>query len=612
MENPDFLKKKYDLHKAPEVESAAKRTLKRTGEKVPQNTNDQIQNYLDRFKEIIDRKDPEDREMGMQALKKVLHDKFVIKEDEIPEAYYENQARLARQQGHGDIQIGKQQRKELAEVVIVDQESSLDNWIDYLSSSDATYPDWLKYYAFRSVTQMGAYDKEKKEFGKRSKGTTKPFADINREALAYVLDAVSQKYGKRHTELLNLGEEEKKEFEKFLQGENFSKLYSWALEKLTIAPTESLEKVAGKWVKYTQGSNHMPLVDSLRGHGTGWCTAGESTAQTQLSNGDFYVYYSLDQKAKPTVPRAAIRMENGKIAEVRGIAKEQNLDPYITSVVEEKMKEFPDGASYEKKSISMKTLTAIENKTKKGEKLNKEDLIFLYEINNSIEGFGYQKDPRIKELRDQRNVKEDAPVVFECAPEEITYNINEINKNTKAYIGEWNPEIMKKLPENIIHLYESFPETKILRRSIELTPKTPEEYKQELLKQGYKASDYAQQILNKLETLKQKEEVDLVSFSVEKLGYPNGATLQQIYDKAKGLDLELCPPQVGPELRLNYKDQPMSEYLIIAMESINAADGDPELFNVDRFSGGGWLYSSNGEPDDEWDGDSRFVFVSRK
>ena len=44
----------------------------------------------------------------------------------------------------------------------------------------------------------------------------------------------------------------------------------------------------------------------------------------------------------------------------------------------------------------MKQLTEIDNKTKKGEKLTKDELVFLYEINAPIEYFGYEKDPRIK------------------------------------------------------------------------------------------------------------------------------------------------------------------------------------------------------------------------
>ena len=70
----------------------------------------------------------------------------------------------------------------------------------------------------------------------------------------------------------------------------------------------------------------MPLVKSLQGHGTGWCTAGESTARTQLDGGDFYVYYSNDDKGKPIIPRAVIRMNGDSIGEIRGIAHEQNLD----------------------------------------------------------------------------------------------------------------------------------------------------------------------------------------------------------------------------------------------------------------------------------------------
>ncbi len=42
-----LLKQKYDLHKAPEVEAAAKRAEARTGEHVPQNPLARIQTYLD-------------------------------------------------------------------------------------------------------------------------------------------------------------------------------------------------------------------------------------------------------------------------------------------------------------------------------------------------------------------------------------------------------------------------------------------------------------------------------------------------------------------------------------------------------------------------------------
>ena len=57
---------------------------------------------------------------------------------------------------------------------------------------------------------------------------------------------------------------------------------------------------------------------SLEGKGTGWCTAGHSTAQTQVESGDFYVYYTNDSNGEPTQPRLAIRMDgDNRIGEVR-------------------------------------------------------------------------------------------------------------------------------------------------------------------------------------------------------------------------------------------------------------------------------------------------------
>mgnify|MGYP000985917348 CR=1 FL=1 len=613
MENPlNFLKKKYNLHNTPEVKKSAQRTEFRDGEKVPQNPAQQIQNYLDRFKEILDREDPEKRSMGIEALKKVLHKNFVIKEKEIPESYFDNQARIAREQGHGDVDITNEQKQQLAEVIITDQKSSLDTWVDYLSSSDATYPDWLKYYSVRSVLSMGSYDKEKKEFSKRSVGTTKPFPDLNREALAYVLDAIEKKSKDEKINLSHLEGEEKEKFEKLLQGENFAKLYAWAIEKLTPASQEQLAITKGSWIKYEKGSDHMPLVESLQGHGTGWCTAGESTAKSQLQQGDFYVYYSETSEGDLEIPRAAIRMQDGKIAEVRGIAEQQNLDPYVADIVKEKMHEFPDGKQYEKKSEDMKKLTYIENKSKLGTQLDRSDLRFLYEMDSAIEGFGYQKDPRIAEILSTRNPMDDAPVIFDCKPDQIANTIDQVNEKTVAYIGPWNIEVYQKMPDTVKYLYESFPETKIFKQSLELSTKTPEQYTKELIDNGNQIYSYAQQILNKIEALKSPEQISLVSFSVEQLGFPNGATLQEIYDKAQSMGLELCPPQVGPELRLSYTDQPNNEYLVIAMEAITDADGGPGLFGVDRFDSEPYLGYFYGGLGFRWRGNYRFVFRSRK
>lgn len=171
MESPtDFLKRKYDLHNNPEVAQAAQRTEFRTGEKVPQDPTSRIENYLSRFEELVNRKDPDEKERGLDALKQILHRNYVIKPQNIPESYFKLQVQILRDRGQGGDwnSLSEDQKqtvlKQGTEAVIADQEGSLNNWINYLASNDAPYPNWLKYYAVRSILNLSSYDKEKKVF----------------------------------------------------------------------------------------------------------------------------------------------------------------------------------------------------------------------------------------------------------------------------------------------------------------------------------------------------------------------------------------------------------------------------------------------------------------
>jgi hypothetical protein len=541
-----------------------------------------------------------------------LYSRYVIKPKDIPESYWDNQRRLAREQGHGDIEVTDEMKEQQAKILITDQKSSLDAWFDYLASKDATYPDWLKYFAMRSVLGMGEYDKEKKQFSKRSKGTVKPFPDLDREALAYVLDALNKKYdGKNGLNLssMELTVDDQAKLEQLLKDENFAKLYAWAIEKVTPASREQLANTKGEWVTYKQGSDHMPLVKSLQGHGTGWCTAGESTAQTQLKAGDFHVYYSLNQDGKPKIPRAAIRMQGNSIAEVRGIAPDQNLDPYIGGVVQKKMTEFPDGKEYEKKAADMKRLTEIEDKTKKGLKLTKDDLVFLYEIDQPIEGFGYEKDPRIDELRSQRDKKEDAPIVLACSPEQIAWKKEDVDENTKAYIGPLFPGVFDL---NLEHLYTAFPGKKIRHVHFEIGGKTPKQYETELESKGFQIDGYGQQILAKIKTAKERQELDFVRLTVKDLGFDETPPYSEICRRAAKLGLDLSPAEAGPAFRLSKTDEPIGEWTFTAMDPIASPFGHPLVFYVERHGDARWLGARHGGPDFRWHPDSAFLFLRRK
>ena len=144
--------------------------------------------------------------------------------------------------------------------------------------------------------------------------------------------------------------------------------------------------------------------------------------------------------------------------------------------------------------------------------------------------------------------------------------------------------------------------------------KTADDFRKFLKDNGFSIGDYANDILGKPTFTAAAEEIelDLVVASVAELGFKNGATREQIYARAKELGLDLCPAEVGPQLRLQYKDQPNGEWLIVAMEPIAGSVGGLELFGVERYDSDLWLDGCYGGPDYVWDSDDRFVFSRRK
>ena len=410
-----------DLYKSPEV-------LKHSsGNETEKFKN--LEEYLNTLESVHERAAQSDERI--KTIKRMYYNKYVIKKENIPDSYYENQKRIALERGFGHIEIDEWQRDELQKEVIENQKASLDTWLDYLMSEDAKfYPFWAKYWAFQGMLKMGIYDKDKGSFSKRTNETAAPFVDLNREALAKSIDLVIKMVGKEKID--------DRDLEIIVHSGSFPKIYQHVLTKILNNNENVVKRNQGIWVKYERGSDHMPLVNSLQGYNTGWCTAGENTAKSQLAHGDFYVYYTLDEKDEYKVPRIAIRMENYRIAEIRGIAGHQNIEPEMEKVVEEKIQDFPDKEEYFKKVEDMKKLTVIYNKYWKTKRLTKSDLRFLYEIDGKIHGFGYEEDPRILEILVKRDVKKDLARVFDCDPSQIAIFQNEIRSDTVCYDGSLN------------------------------------------------------------------------------------------------------------------------------------------------------------------------------
>ena len=144
--------------------------------------------------------------------------------------------------------------------------------------------------------------------------------------------------------------------------------------------------------------------------------------------------------------------------------------------------------------------------------------------------------------------------------------------------------------------------------------KTADDFRRALKKGGHRISDWSDDILGKpaFTASEQEMEVDLVVASVAELGFKDGACRRDIYKRAQELGLELCPAEVGPQLRLQYKDQPYGERLLTGMEPITDSDGYLYGFYVEHDGCRQWLRSFVGNPDCFWDGHRRWVFLRCK
>jgi hypothetical protein len=152
--------------------------------------------------------------------------------------------------------------------------------------------------------------------------------------------------------------------------------------------------------------------------------------------------------------------------------------------------------------------------------------------------------------------------------------------------------------------------------------KTAHDARNEIKRSGCSMLDFGSEILGKpaFTTSDEEIEVDLVIKSVAEIGFANGATRKQIYERAIGLGLQLCPAEVGPQLRLQYLDQPKGECLHIAMDSIVVSGRDMSVLYVDRPGSDSfgvfyvhhpvdrWLSVHFSNPDTQLDADYRSVF----
>ncbi len=186
-------------------------------------------------------------------------------------------------------------------------------------------------------------------------------------------------------------------------------------------------------------------------------------------------------------------------------------------------------------------------------------------------------------------------------------------------------ELKEQLEKEIKDLEEQVEVTKLpeglergIKMEVTIGGKTKDELIKEMKKTKIKISDHAIQMMNdpNFTISKKKEHLNLVKISVKDLGFADHISTDEIYEKAQKLGLELCPAEVGPQLRLKYKDQSDGNFYKIGMKPIFNSDskrfGVFELGRSDLVDGGLVFETSEIYLEKGWFNYDTFVFVSRK
>ena len=354
---------------------------------------------------------------------------------EVPGSHTKRLKAIARRNGReADFDQEFNKEHELR-ILKAQQKESFLRWFDYIMGPDVDRPPWLRHILLKDLLEIGNYNPNKNGYAQRNHETVGPYPGLNSEAFATVYDSLKNYYEGSSIEdgvLKVIKKDERRAF---------ATLYAQRLNELEKLSVSDLKLIEGEWVKYEQGNiNHAKaLFDSLQNQNTGWCTASTCRmATSQVEGGDFYVYYSKDVKGEFKTPRIAIRMEGERIAEVRGRAKDQHLDPEMlkTSILEDKLKEFGnEGEKYKQKSEDMNLLTELEDKM--GEELSLKELRFLYEIDRKIQGFGYAKDPRIDKIILKRDKNKDYALIFNVKKSEVSSKKKDVlSGKAKVFVGD--------------------------------------------------------------------------------------------------------------------------------------------------------------------------------
>ncbi|HJT15295.1 MAG TPA: hypothetical protein VJ790_21910 [Dongiaceae bacterium] len=133
-----------------------------------------------------------------------------------------------------------------------------------------------------------------------------------------------------------------------------------------------------------------------------------------------------------------------------------------------------------------------------------------------------------------------------------------------------------------------------------------------LMERGIHVGDLAGQMLRlpafKLTSARANIELSLIAVS-QLVGGSNRASFAAIHAHAIEAGFDLCSAEAGPQLRLQYPEQRLGEYLVMGMKPLPTADGSDACFVVGNGGTGLIIVGRSAGPDAMIASRSRFVFA---
>jgi hypothetical protein len=171
---------------------------------------------------------------------------------------------------------------------------------------------------------------------------------------------------------------------------------------------------------------------------------------------------------------------------------------------------------------------------------------------------------------------------------------------------------------------ELYPDCPVVARTVEAGGMIKPELLHQLQQASISLNEYGYRLFSDdlFITSPTKYTVETVELSVAALGFPEGAPLDRIFQRAKELGLELCPLELAPHFRLQYLDQPegysgnSSQHQQAPSGSITIASAVlmedheyPKGFYLRKINGFLWLRGYIADYLHIWNPHDHFIFI---